>query len=447
MKTVIGVAIACLLAALPASAQTRIEPGHWNAELSTPGGSIRFGFSLKSESDGWTAAIENPLERISIPQVTVSGSTLTLAFPHYDSAIEAEFVEGRLTGSFRKRRGKTKWAELGFSARPGKPVRMDDTLFAKFVGRWKVQFSKTDDPAIGLFAITRDKRHPWGTFLTTTGDYRFLPVQSLTGQTAELSVFDGAHAFLFRMRIDEHEKLTGDFWSSSSWHETFTGQLDPKAELPDAFRLTAALKRVNLNELKYRDLNGNLITLGDKQFAGKARIIQVFGSWCPNCHDAALYMAELHKKYSDRGLSIVGLAFEHTGEFERDAEMVRRYIKRHGTKYPVLIGGLSDKAAATKQFPLIDRVRSYPTTIFLDATGRVVSVYTGFSGPATGEAHQKLRARMEKQVEGLLGQTHKALPLTSGPVTLTLRVLHVWVSAPIKGASRFTPEPSALGRS
>ncbi len=393
-----------LLLITPTLAQSAVEPGYWKCQLITPGGPIRFGLTLeKTNASSWIASVQNPLERISVPQVEVDGSKLTLDFPHYDSSIRAHLVGDQLKGTFRKRRGKSKWAELLFSAQLGKPTSFDHQLFAEYVGRWSIHFSKSQDPSIGLFAITKNQRHPWGTFLTTTGDYRFLAVQKLTEEQAELSVFDGAHAFLFRMKLNKDRKLTGDFWSSGSWHETFSGELDPKAKLPDAFRLSAALKNVKLNELKYRDLDGAEVALGDSRFAGKARIIQVFGSWCPNCHDAALYMAELHKQYAHRGLSIVGLAFEHTGDFDRDSEMVRRYIKRHGTAYPVLIGGLSDKAQATRQFPLLDRVRSYPTTIFLDATGRVVNVYTGFSGPATGNAHEKLRARMQKQIEELLG--------------------------------------------
>ena len=399
MKTL---AIALLLTT-PVLAQSAVDPGHWNCELITPGGPIRFGLKLDKTASSWNASVLNPLERISIPHVDVNGSEVTLKFPHYDSVIEAKLIGHRLEGTFRKRRGKAKLAKLTFRAERGERTKFDASLFAKYVGRWKVQFWRTEDPAIGLFAITKNQRHPWGTFLTTTGDYRFLAVQNLTEQQAELSVFDGAHAFLFRMKLDAERKLTGEFWSSNSWHETFVGELDPKAELPDAFHLTAALKKVKLNELKYRDLDGAEVSLGDSRFAGKARIIQVFGSWCPNCHDAALYMAELHNRYGRRGLSIVGLAFEHTGDFDRDSEMVRRYIKRHGTQYPVLIGGLSDKVQATREFPLLDRVRSYPTTIFLDATGHVVSVYTGFSGPATGSAHKKLRARMQKQIEELLG--------------------------------------------
>ncbi len=380
---------------------SQLEPGIWRASLETPGGALRFDLHLARAGDAWEASIVNRLEPVSVPEVEVDGHNIRLAFPHYDSQITATLQEGVLRGHYRKRRGAERWEELAFRATPAtKPQPPAD--FSKYLGRWRVNFSSSDDPALGVFAVRESDGAGWGTFLTTTGDYRFLTLQSASSKAAELSVFDGAHAFLFRMSPQADGTLKGDFWSGSSWHETWTAQADPQAALPDAFRLSRALQNVDLNSLRYRDLDGNLVSLGDPKFAGKARIIQVFGSWCPNCHDAALYMAELHRRYAAQGLSIVGLAFEHTGDFDRDVRQVRRYVQRHETPYPVLLAGLSDKAEASRQFPLIDRVRSYPTTIFLREDGSVRAVYTGFSGPATGEAHQVLRRQFEAILTELL---------------------------------------------
>ena len=128
----------------------------------------------------------------------------------------------------------------------------------------------------------------------------------------------------------------------------------------------------------------------------------MFGSWCPNCHDAAAYFAELQKRYGDKGLSILGLAFELTGDLQRDAEQVRKYLKRHGSNYPVLIAGMADKAKASESLPLLDRVRSYPTTIFIDSSGQIRAVHTGFSGPATGAAYSELRQKFETLIESML---------------------------------------------
>ena len=100
----------------------------------------------------------------------------------------------------------------------------------------------------------------------------------------------------------------------------------------------------------------------------------------------------------------MGLAFELTGNFERDARQVRRYVDRFEIEYPVLVAGVADKEKASAALPIIDRLRSYPTTIFLDAEGEVYSVHAGFSGPATGEAYQKLREDFETIIKELLAR-------------------------------------------
>ena len=97
-------------------------------------------------------------------------------------------------------------------------------------------------------------------------------------------------------------------------------------------------------------------------------------------------LVELDHAYRQRGLSILGLAFELTGDLERDTRQVWQFAEHHGVEFPLLVAGVSDKQEASRTFPLIDRVRSYPTTIFMDGEGRVRAVYQGYSGPAAGEA-------------------------------------------------------------
>ena len=113
-------------------------------------------------------------------------------------------------------------------------------------------------------------------------------------------------------------------------------------------------------------------------------------------------MAELDRTYRERGLSIVGLAFELTADHARSVEQVKRFTERHNIQYPILIAGLSDKAKATRTLRVLDRVKSYPTTIFMDSKGTVRAIYSGYSGPATGEAHTRLRETFIRIIEDLL---------------------------------------------
>lgn len=379
--------------------------GQWECVLDSPGGPLRFGLNIDDSGDQPTAFLVNGPERIKVPRLSLAGDRMMLDISHYDSRIEATFDAESATwsGQWRKRRGPNQWTEMSFSAaRPATVVEVQNV--APFVGKWSVKFESSDDPAVGIFR-EQPRSEILGTFLTTTGDYRYLHGRVVGGRM-ELSCFDGAHAFLFHAIPDGNDRLTGDFWSSDSWHETWTAVRDDEAVLPDQFRQTRIVDGVDWGALQFPDLDGRPRRLDDPEFAGDVRLIYIFGSWCPNCHDAADYFHQLQEKYQDRGLSILGLAFELSGDFERDAGQVRLYLQRHGCTYPVLVAGLADKRLASEAIPVLDRVRSYPTTLFVDKNGRIRAVHTGFAGPATGEAWEQQCEKFEQLIEEMLRDAH-----------------------------------------
>jgi thiol-disulfide isomerase/thioredoxin len=236
-----------------------------------------------------------------------------------------------------------------------------------------------------------------GTILTETGDYRYLAGEVDADGNLRLSTFDGSHAFLLHLRIDGQDRLRGDFWSGAAFHDTLNGQRNDQAELADGFHQVRVISPTGWQELEFPDLRGQVTRLAHQPFA-PVTILHIFGSWCPNCHDAARLFAELHQKYSDRGLQIVGLAFEQTGDPPTDAAQVQWYIDRHVVTYKILLAGVADKQAASRQLPFLDRLRAFPTTVFIDGTGQIFAVYSGFSGPATG----RQAAVLAKQFEALI---------------------------------------------
>ncbi|MCR9200526.1 MAG: TlpA family protein disulfide reductase [Planctomycetaceae bacterium] len=397
-------------AAEPASGPTADVMGDWDMRIACPGGDIRFGLQLQqaistspTATVSWNAFLVNGVERIAVPQVSVNEDVITLNITHYDSVVTLRRqpdATDALVGQWKKRRGADEWQQMTVHARRPETAQQTATAASQpFLGRWSVKFEKSDDLAVAVFRHVDD--HVEGTFLTTTGDYRFLSGDVRDG-VLRLSCFDGGHAFLFHARQSDDGRLQGDFWSASTWHERWTATADAQAKLPDSFEQTVAVAGVDADALKFPGLDGVARSINDPQFAGKARIIYVFGSWCPNCHDAAAYFSQLQTRFGDQGLSILGLAFELTGDFERDRQQVQRYAKRHRTGYPILIAGLSDKAKASKRLPILDRVRSYPTTIFLDRDNHIRAVHTGFSGPATGGEYDRLRERFELLITELL---------------------------------------------
>jgi thiol-disulfide isomerase/thioredoxin len=405
-----------LLLAWPAQdpAATDIVTGSWVASVECPGGPIRFGLQLEATPTGLAARVVNAGEVRPVSVAKWNGSQLGLRFDPYDSNIRATLDDkGRMVGRWSKL-SSGRIVELPFKADRGQGWDPGAFPALDLAGRWAARFSASDDPAVLVLerrvgpAVPIPRGEPCdllGTFLTTLGDYRFLSGWSTTrDDSLELACFDGAHAFLFRARLLEDGSLAGDFWSADRWHETWSAVRDPDAALPDPFGISAWNREVRLADLAYPDLEGRLRALDEEAFRGKARILQVFGTWCPNCNDEAPFLAELDDRYRARGLSVLGLAFEHGDDHAYAAGRVRAYAERYGIRFPILVAGTSDKQAASEAFPLLDRVRAFPTTLFLDHKGEVRAVHTGFSGPASGGEHEKLRADFERLIETLLAQ-------------------------------------------
>lgn len=399
----------CLLAISPITALAVNGPvttnnpfaGTWAASLKCPGGEIEFQLELAFQPKHFTGFIVNGTEKIKIERVAVEKDVVRIEFPHYDSFIEAKLVkENQLKGTWTKVVGKDKQDVLSFQATRGKRKfnNADGQLIA---GRYSVRFESSTDMAVGKFQ--NQKEFLAGTFLTTTGDYRYLAGSyQRKSNELKLSCFDGGHAFLFRAKRGIDGGLEGDFWSRSSWHEKWTGIKNSQATIDDGFK-QVEWAGVKTSQLEFPDLNGKTRALNDKAFQGKVKIVQVFGSWCPNCHDASVFLNELKKSYESRGLKVVGLAFELTGDFARDRNQILRYKKRTGADYPILIAGIADKKKATKQLRILSQVKSYPTTIFLDQNDKPLAIHSGFTGPATGDAYEALKKKfigiIEKQLE------------------------------------------------
>lgn len=391
----------------PLIAEDRLQ-GTWRVSLETPGGPLPFRLVIAEIDGSLSAQIVNGPERIDVPIEVQGENQFQLTMPHYDSQVDLRLSDdGRFVGQWTKRRGLKEIAQVPcLAVRGDQGIDPQLKLAApdRFLGRWSVRFADSDDPAVGVFQRFESGQEVIGTFLTTTGDYRYLH-GGVIGEQLVLSCFDGAHAFLFKAELDADNGLHGGFWSGNWYQDTWTGQRNANAKLPDGFAQTLETGAKSWEELQFPDLRGQLQSLGQAEFRGKVTLIEIFGSWCPNCHDEAAYLKQLRAKYGMQGLKVLGLAFELTGDWERDAKQVRRYIERFEIDYPILIAGLSDKAKASQAFPVLDRIRSFPTTLFLDSQGEIRAIYTGFSGPATGQEHRTLRLRFEALIEKLLAES------------------------------------------
>ncbi len=402
--------VGCERAAEPVVAAPPDLTGTWRAVLASPGGELPFRLEIERDGESYRAAAVNGEERAPFSHVSVDGRQVELGFSWYDAEIRAELsADGAvMRGRWRKTAAGGKDSALDFSATRGMAVRFlppPATASAPFddvSDAWSVEFTDEDgtEPARGEFVQTGTQVE--GTFLTPTGDYRYLEGSYANGRL-RLSTFDGAHAFLFTASARPDGSLHGDFWSRDTYHATWRAVRAGSGDaLPDAWSQVELTTTDQTISFAFEDLDGEVVTLADERFAGKPVIVNLFGSWCPNCNDEAPLLARWYREHRERGLEMVGLAFEYTGDAGRDREMVRRFRDRHGIDYPLLIAGTSDKADAAVAIGFLDRVLAYPTTIFLDRDHQVVKIHSGFAGPGTGEHYTALVAEFEVEIERLL---------------------------------------------
>jgi thiol-disulfide isomerase/thioredoxin len=415
----VSLLVTIVLACRPAEQTKPVSiEGTWRAVLTSPGGELPFTLRFERRGAAVGAVIVNGAEQAPVSGVSVDGRSVTIRFDWYDSAIAASLSSdgNTMTGAwtrtvpagisrlaFRATRG----AQSRFLAAPSARREASGASFADVSGIWKVEFADSEgvSPARGEFHQDRGASRVTGTFLTPTGDHRYLEGSFERG-LLRLSTFDGAHAFLFQARAWNDGKLSGDYWSRDSYHATWSATRadDAGATLPDGWKDVALTNAAGRFQFRFPDLAGNPVSLSDERFRGRVVLVNIFGSWCPNCNDEAPLLAAWDRKYRSQGLEIVGLAYEFTGNAARDREMVRRFANRHGIGYTLLLAGVSDKAKASATLPDLTRVLAYPTSVFIGRDGKVKKIYSGFAGPGTGEHYDKLQTEIESVIETLLAE-------------------------------------------
>jgi len=385
-----------------------IALGTYRATLKLPGGELPFGLEIERENEKYVAYLVNGAERVRVPEVTVADGRIDMKMPGYENTLTAKIDDDALAGTVTLIKRDQKNQVIPFAAQYGADYRFVEkplTDNADLSGRWAVTFTPDDGskPYAAVGEFSQSHSEVTGTFLTGTGDHRFL-AGDVRDNEIFLSTFDGAHAYLYKGSIDSKGNLKGTYWSGLASREQFAGTRNDAATLGDAENVTKLREDADGLEFTFPDLDGNPVSSRDPRFAGKVVIVTLGGSWCPNCHDEAAFLGPYYVQNRERGLEVVELMFEHFGDFAQAAAATKRFRDSFNLQYTMLIAGSSDKDKASEKLPQLNHVFAFPTTVFLDRKGRVRRIYTGFSGPGTGEHYQKLIDDFDATVEQLLAE-------------------------------------------
>lgn len=362
--------------------------GEWRGIIHTLGQELPFNFKLEYQPEQQPViTLINGEENIRIEEATFKGDSIYIPMHIFDAAIVAYFEGNSMKGYWIK--NYAKGYKIPFSAIQGETHRFfesPDPATVDVTGKWEVYFENKSGKklAVGLFQQAGNQVS--GTFLKATGDYRFLAGE-INGNTLSLSTFDGEHAYLFHAIIDG-DQMKGDFFSGKTRHDTWTATRNEEISLPDPLTMTFLKEGYETIAFTLPDMNGNLDSLSNPKYSKKVVIIQIFGTWCPNCMDETKFLSDWYRKNKDRGVEIIALAFERKDDFDYAKSRIEKLKKRFDIQYSFLFGGKSDKEFTSKALPMLNNFVSFPTTIFIDRDGRVRQIHAGFTGPGTGTYYE-----------------------------------------------------------
>jgi thiol-disulfide isomerase/thioredoxin len=369
--------------------------GMWDATVMAEDREIGFQMKFETRAGKLRAAVMDGDRPIWSTSAVFTQGKLTVKWDFYAGWLEASSQGGELKGTYtrRTRRGPVSRA---FSARPAVVGKTGAAAKSAFDGDWVLT---PDGGGAGMKA----RFHMSGVKLTGTvlridGDFGTL-AGTVSGRQATLTHFDLVRATQVTLVMDDAGKLTGVIDGRTK----FTGAREG-ASMPDPSTVTRVRDANEPFQFTARDLAGKPVTLADERFKGKAVLITIMGSWCPNCHDESPFLTELYEKYGPSGFEVVALAFEYTGDAAVDVPQIQAFNRRHNVPYLTLLAGSTEDGQVQKALPQLVNFSAFPTSIVVDRAHRVVAIHAGFAGPATGSLHGELKGRMTAEVEQALAR-------------------------------------------
>ena len=362
--------------------------------------------SRTAKGIGWE--IRNADERIPITDIRQKADSLLVNMPFFDAELLLKKNLMGYEGQWKKVGSKGDVYMPLLIQKGAERVLLSSSTSSKNIsGRWKTIFTNSEGKrSMAIAEFSHEGNKLKGTFLTPTGDYRFLE-GTIAGDSLTLTTFDGTHAFYFAAKVDKQGNMVnGIFASGPTYLERWEAVKDLNVEL-DGSEAVMKVRDPNAKlNFRFLDLDSNWVSINDQRFQNKVVIIQIMGSWCPNCMDETAFLSDYYRKNKDRGLEIIGLAYEYSLEFAKARKSLSRFRDKFNVDYPMLITGVtsSDERRTEKTLPQMTPIKAFPSMIILGKDGKVQQTHAGYEGPATGIHHEKFKKEFSATIDQLLKQ-------------------------------------------
>lgn len=361
---------------------------------------LPFNFSVTNDS---TLVVQNSSEIVDF-SIVYSNDSIFIKSKVFEGFIKGVLVENKINGFFTI---ESLDRSVPFSSyKNNNRFNIDFDENKKLtLNRWKFTFNPNKDNAsfsVGIFNSIGENEIS-ATFRTTTGDYGYMHGGYKENKIV-LSTFNGSRAYLFEAEMNK-DSIEGVMYAGNHSKTIVKGVLDNDFELSNEYSLTSLKVKNQKFDFSFENTLGKLISIDDEFYDGKSMVVQLMGSWCSNCLDESKFYVDYMNKNELKDIEFVALAFEYAKTKDNALNSIRKLKKQLGINYPILLAqyGSSDKSRALEKFPMLNKIISYPTTIFLDKNKDVIKIHTGFNGPATGEKYTEFINEFNSTIKFLQG--------------------------------------------
>lgn len=353
--------------------------------------------------------IRNADETIDINEIKVKGDSLLVYMPFFGAELFLKKTTEGYKGQWKKAGSKGDvYMPLEIVRGAGRYMLPPQQSKINLTGRWRAVFQNAQgEKSDAIAELKQVGPKITGSILTTTGDYRYLQ-GSVNKDSLVMSTFDGTHAFYFSAQISKEGKLqNGIFASGPTSLETWSAVRDAQAELDESDVLMRVKDPAQKLNFKFPDLDGNMVSINDVKFKGKVIVIQIMGSWCPNCMDETAFLSNYYREQKDKGFEVIGLAYEYTTDFVKAKTSLSRFKNKFNVEYPMLITGVisNDPLRTEKTLPQFTPIKAFPSMIILGRDGTVRKTHAGYAGPATGVHHENFKKEFDAYIRELLKES------------------------------------------
>jgi thiol-disulfide isomerase/thioredoxin len=396
------VGIIALLSAAPILLAGSLA-GSWQGTVTVNGLDIPFRMTLEGDGANVNGTLYNGDERFTSTSGKISSGTLALEWEYFASKLEAKIENGALDGTYLRPNGVT------YPLHAARAVAATSTARGPAIdGLWVITgVHSSKGESAWQFIVKQKGSDVSAAILRVDGDTGTLSGGYKDGKFV-LSHFSGLRPALLEVTpaADGTLKLVLNGKDEMTAVRASEARAKGLPEPTDPAHHTSVKDASEPFHFNFPDLSGKLVNDNDPRFRGKVVLINITGSWCPNCHDEAPFLAELYKKYRGQGLEIVALSFEEADQL-KDPTRLRAFIRRYGIEYTVLLGGETDQAK--DKLTQAQNWDAWPTTFFVGRDGRVRGAHAGFPSKASGELYTKAKEDFTAQVQHLLAESALSL--------------------------------------